>query len=191
MLCPGADPGSMGRAWAEPSSKASTCAGPKSYTSRQTINARASLQQEAIPGNLSHVITNPDHPTTLPNIERAARIARPDNHKRGTNEMTHNTETANVTASPAKRGRPRIHASPTERAAAARGKRNAEGGSNIYVVLSREATEALSAIASPRERSSTIARLLIDEARKLQKLQDPQDQKATQAAGPARPDPKS
>lgn len=105
--------------------------------------------------------------------------------------MTHNTETANVTASPAKRGRPRIHASPTERAAAARGKRNAEGGSNIYVVLSREATEALSAIASPRERSSTIARLLIDEARKLQKLQDPQDQKATQAAGPARPDPKS
>jgi len=105
--------------------------------------------------------------------------------------MTHKTETANVTARPATRGRPRIHASPTERAAAAREKRNAEGGSNIYVVLSREATEALAAIASPRQRSSTIARLLIDEARKLQKLQDPQDQKAAKAARPARPDPKS
>ena len=102
--------------------------------------------------------------------------------------MTHNTEPANVTPGSANRGRPRIHANPSERAAVAREKRNAEGGSNIYVVLSREATEALAAIASPRQRSSTIARLLIDEAKKLQKLQDPQDQKA---AIPARPDPKS
>lgn len=102
--------------------------------------------------------------------------------------MTHKTETAKVTARAAKRGRPRIHASPSERAAAARERRNDQGGSSIYVVLSREATEALAAIASPRKRSSTIARLLIDEAKKLQKLQDPQDQKATR---PARPDPKS
>ena len=91
----------------------------------------------------------------------------------------------------ATRGRPRIHASPTDRAAAARDKRSAEGGSNIYVVLSREATEALAAIASPRERSSTIARLLIDEARKLQKLPGPLDQKAEKATRPARPDPES
>lgn len=105
--------------------------------------------------------------------------------------MTHNIEPANVTPGTANRGRPRIHANPSERAAVAREKRNAEGGSNIYVVLSREATEALAAIASPRQRSSTIARLLIEEARKLQKLPDPLDQKAEKATRPARPDPES
>jgi hypothetical protein len=65
---------------------------------------------------------------------------------------------------PRKPGRPRIHASPTDRAEAARQRRKKAGGGTVLVTLSPEGMAALHASAPERQRSAYIERLILDAA---------------------------